>query len=38
MNINVINDIELIVKLDKYTKENNEINYDKMLITNIIKN
>jgi YrbI family 3-deoxy-D-manno-octulosonate 8-phosphate phosphatase len=38
MNTNVINDIELIVKLDKYTKQNIERNYDKMLITNIIKN
>ena len=35
MNTNVENDIELIVKLDKYTKENNERNYNKNLITKL---
>lgn len=35
MNTNVVNDIELIVKLDKYTKENNERNYNKNLIKNL---
>ena len=28
-------DIKLIVKLDKYTKENNERNYNKNLIKNL---
>lgn len=32
MNTSVSEDINLIVKLDKYTKENNERNYDKNLI------
>jgi YrbI family 3-deoxy-D-manno-octulosonate 8-phosphate phosphatase len=32
MNTSVVEDINLIVKLDKYTKENNEINYNKCLI------
>lgn len=32
MNTNVIEDINLIVELDKYTKENNERNYNKNLI------
>ena len=32
MNTNVVSDIELIAKLDKYTKENNERNYNKNLI------
>tara|TARA_B100001175_G_scaffold248677_1_gene215557 strand:- start:13431 stop:15992 length:2562 start_codon:yes stop_codon:yes gene_type:complete len=32
MNTNLENDIELIVNLDKYTRENNERNYDKNLI------
>ena len=32
MNTSVLNDIELIVKLDKYTKENNERNFNKNLI------
>jgi YrbI family 3-deoxy-D-manno-octulosonate 8-phosphate phosphatase len=36
MNTSVVNDIELIVKLDKYSKENNERNYNKNLI-NIIQ-
>ena len=31
-NANVVNDIELILKLDKYTKENNERNYNKNLV------
>ena len=35
MNTNVVSDIELIVKLDKYTKENNERNYNKNLIKNL---
>lgn len=35
MNTDVIHDIELIVKLDKYTKKHNERNYDKNLIKNI---
>jgi hypothetical protein len=35
MNTNVENDIELIVKLDKYTNENNERNYNKNLIKNL---
>jgi YrbI family 3-deoxy-D-manno-octulosonate 8-phosphate phosphatase len=35
MDTNIINDIELIVKLDKYTKENNERNYNKNLIKNL---
>lgn len=32
-NSNVVEDIELIVKLDKYTKENNERNYNKNIYT-----
>lgn len=32
MNTSVLNDIELIVKLDKYTRENDCRNYDKNLI------
>ena len=32
MNTNVEKDMELIVKIDKYTKENNERNYNKSLI------
>jgi len=32
MNTNIEYDIELIVNLDKYTKENNERNYNKNLI------
>ena len=35
MNTNVVNDIELIVRLDKYTKENNEKNFNKSLIKNL---
>ena len=35
MNTNVTKDIELIIKLDKYTKENNERNYNKNLIKTI---
>ena len=35
MNTNVTTDIELIIKLDKYTKENNERNYNKNLIKTI---
>lgn len=35
MNTSVVNDIKLIVKLDKYTKENNERNYNKNLIKNL---
>ena len=35
MNTSVLNDIKLIVKLDKYTKENNERNYNKNLIKNL---
>jgi YrbI family 3-deoxy-D-manno-octulosonate 8-phosphate phosphatase len=35
MNTNVIEDINLIVKLYKYTKENNERNYNKNLINNL---
>ena len=35
MNTSVLNDIELIIKLDKYTKENNERNYNKKLIKNL---
>lgn len=37
MNTSVLNDIELIVKLDKYTKENNERNYNKNLIKKLYK-
>jgi YrbI family 3-deoxy-D-manno-octulosonate 8-phosphate phosphatase len=35
MNTNVEQDIELIINLDKYTKENNERNYNKNLIKNL---
>ena len=35
MTTNVMKDIELIMKLDKYTKENNERNFDNNLITNL---
>ena len=35
MDTNVIHDIELIMKLDKYTRENNERNYNKSLINNL---
>lgn len=35
MDTNVINDIELIVKLDKYTREINKRNYDKKLINKL---
>jgi UDP-glucose 4-epimerase len=35
MNTNVINDIKLILNLDKYTKKNNKRNYDKNLIKKI---
>lgn len=37
MNTNVIEDIELIIKLDKYTKKNNERNYNKNLIKSLMK-
>jgi len=37
MNTNVEQDIELIINLDKYTKENNERNYNKNLIKIISK-
>lgn len=32
MNTNVVSDIEFIMKLDEYTKENNKRNYDKNLL------
>ncbi len=35
MNTNVEQDIELIINLDKYTKEKNERNYNKNLIKNL---
>ena len=35
MNTNVEQDIKLIINLDKYTKENNERNYNKNLIKNL---
>jgi len=35
LNTNVEKDIELIVKIDKYTKENNERNYNKSLIKHL---
>lgn len=38
MNTNVEQDIELIINLDKYTKENNEKNYNKNLIKNFYYN
>ena len=37
MNTNVEQDIELIVNLDKYTKEHNERNYNKNLIKKLYK-
>jgi len=33
INTSVENDIEILIKLDKYTKTNNERNYNKTLIT-----
>ena len=36
MNTNVEQDIELIINLDKYTKENNERNYNKNLIQHLL--
>ena len=36
MNTDVEYDVELILKLDKYTKENNERNYDKDLIKKMV--
>lgn len=35
MNTNVENDMELLMKLDKYTMDNNERNYKKSLINNL---
>ena len=37
LNTDVIKDIHLIQKIDKYTKENNERNYNKNLIKNLMK-
>ncbi len=37
MNTDIITDIELIVKLNKYTKKHNERNYNKTLIKNFLK-
>lgn len=37
MDTNVKDDIDIILKLDKYTKENEERNYNKLLINDIIQ-
>ena len=37
MNTDIITDIKLIVKLNKYTKKHNERNYNKTLIKNFLK-
>lgn len=36
MDKNVIEDINLILKIDKYTKENNELNYNKDLLIKLL--